>query len=69
MEHGEMWLASEYHRVAARLALAGEDGANNARRSFETALQIAEAQGARLFGERARNELASLKAANLRGPA
>jgi hypothetical protein len=60
MEHGERWLAAEYHRVAGRIALAGADGAEKARLSFDTALQIAEAQGAQLFAERARNELAAV---------
>jgi hypothetical protein len=57
MERGELWFAAEYHRIRARLALAGGEGAEAARAGFEIALRIATDQGATLFVDRARREL------------
>jgi class 3 adenylate cyclase len=62
IEGGQTWLEAEYHRVRARLDWM-EDGASAARKSFETALRIAETQGARLFAARAAKGLADLQEA------
>ena len=56
VERGELWFASEYHRLRARLTLASGDRARAAE-EFETALEIATAQGATLFADRARRGL------------
>ena len=61
IEHGEVWLSAEYHRLQGRVAEARDDDAA-ARTSFETALRIARSQGARLFEERAEHALAALAA-------
>jgi class 3 adenylate cyclase/tetratricopeptide (TPR) repeat protein len=68
IEHGENWLVAEYHRMRGRLAAQRRQEAE-ARTSFETAIRVAESQGARLFAGRARHELASLTASARRQPA
>ena len=60
LEHGEVWFAAEFHRVRARVELARGDGVEAARRGFQTALDIAQEQGARLFLRRGQDELMHL---------
>jgi hypothetical protein len=60
MENGELWFAAEYHRIHARLVLAHDRNIDDARKGLETALHIAQTQGARLFAERIRQDLAAL---------
>jgi class 3 adenylate cyclase/tetratricopeptide (TPR) repeat protein len=60
MENGELWFAAEYRRIRARLLLARDRNADEGRKGLEIALRIAETQGAQLFAERIRRDLATL---------
>lgn len=62
LEQGEAWLAADFHRIGARLALARGDSVESVRKMLETALDIAETQGARLFANRVRDEFRALAA-------
>jgi hypothetical protein len=57
---GDAWLAPEFFRLRGRLRFANGEGEEAARQDFRTALEIAEKQGAQLFSEAARRELAAL---------
>jgi hypothetical protein len=57
---GDAWLAPEFFHVRGRLRFANGQGEEAARQDFRTALEIAEKQGAQLFSEAARRELAAL---------
>lgn len=62
LEQGEAWLAADFHRISARLALARGESLESVSKMLETALDIAEAQGTRLFADRVRDEMRALAA-------
>ena len=59
IQRGDRWLSAEFHRIRARARLAkGQTAA--ARHELEQAIAVAEKQGAAVFENRARTDLAAL---------
>jgi energy-coupling factor transporter ATP-binding protein EcfA2 len=57
---GERWVAAEFHRLRAKLAMARGDAPEAVVQDLEEAVAIATRQGAALFQQRARRELQQL---------
>lgn len=61
-DQGDRWMAAEFHRIGGRLIWAQDGSANEAEASFQTALDIANEQGARLFVDRVKSDIEAMKA-------
>lgn len=59
-DQGEMWMAAEYHRINAKLALARNESKEAVDAEFDTALKIARKQKSALFEHRITRDLAEI---------